>query len=221
MSDIIENFFNLQVLKASWPFLIRGLLNTFLLAVASVPLAAGLGLMVATLAELNRGVVRWVLIVVVDFLRAFPPLVLLVLVYFGLPFIGVRLPNFWAAVVALGLNGLAYYGEIFRSGIESVGSGQWQAGRASGLSNLQIMRLIVLPQAIRNVIPPVATNTIELIKNTSIASIVTVPELLRSAEVAQGLHFNPTPLTFAALIYLVILWPLVRQLSRLERKIAF
>ncbi len=221
MSEVIENFFNMQVLAASWPFLLRGLLNTFLLAIVSVPLAAVLGLAIATLAQLRKGVVHWLLLLIVDFLRAFPPLVLLVLIYFGLPFLGIRLPNFWAAVAALSLNGLAYYGEIFRSGIESIGRAQWEAGRASGLSNWQIMRLIILPQAIRNVVPPVATNTIELVKNTSIASIVTVPELLRSAEVAQGLYFNPTPLTFAAIIYLLILWPLVRQLSRLERKIAF
>ncbi|HKI59281.1 MAG TPA: amino acid ABC transporter permease [Trueperaceae bacterium] len=219
MQAIIQNFFNVGIVLHVWPLLLKGLLLTAELVLVVVPVGAVVGLLVATLYSFH---VRWlnaILIAYVDLLRAFPPLVLLILIYFGMPFLNVNLPAFMAAALALFLNGSSYYGEIFRAGIESIGAGQWEAARSTGLTRLQTLTWVILPQAIRNVIPPLATNTLELIKATSIASVVAFPELLRSARIAQGLVYNPTPLMVAALIYFILLWPLVRVLSRLERRL--
>lgn len=220
MEAILENFFNVPVFLETYPLLVRGLWVTLQLVAVVVPAATLLGLGVATLYAFHIRFVNPLLILYVDLLRSFPPLVLLILIYFGLPFLGVELISFVAVVVALVLNGSSYYGEIFRAGIESIGRGQWEAARSTGLAMPQTLLFVVLPQAIRNVLPPLATNTLELIKATSIASVVALPELLRTARIAQGNVYNPTPLMVAALVYFLLLWPFVRLLSRLERQVA-
>ena len=121
-------------------------------------------------------------------------------------------------VLALTFNTSAYFGEVFRAGIEGIPHGQVQAARATGLSGLQAMGYVVLPQALRNMLPDLLSNVLETVKLTSLASVVTLPELLRAARLAQGNTLNATPLIAGALIYLVILWPLVRLTSRFERR---
>jgi polar amino acid transport system permease protein len=160
------------------------------------------------------------MIVAIDFFRAIPPLVLLIFIYSGLPFAGVRLSPLVAVSVAFFLNTSAYYGEIYRAGIESVGRGQWDAARSTGLGFTQTLTSVVLPQAIRNVLPDLVSNTVEVVKLTSIASVVALPEMLYSADMARSITFNTSPIMLAAAIYLAMLWPIVRLVSRLERRIA-
>ncbi len=218
MDLILESFFNVDTIVEVYPLLLQGLLITIALVVICVPLGMALGLVIAVLYSFRVRVLQAVLIVYVDFVRSFPPLVLLILIFYALPFMGIELPDFPAAVLAFVLNSSGYYGEIFRAGIQSIPKGQTEAARSTGLNALQAMAWVVLPQAIRNVIPPLTTNTLELIKATAVASAVALPELLRSARIAQGLVYNPTPLMMAALIYLVLLWPLVRLVSRFEKQ---
>ena len=218
MQDFIKNFANLESLARIYPLLLQGLEVTALLSLVTVPLAVALGLFVAVLYSFHLRFLNPLLILWVDALRAFPVLVLLVLVFYGLPFVGINLPQFAAAVLALALNSGGYYGEIFRAGIEAVPRGQTEAARSTGLSAWQAAFSVVLPQAVRYVLAPLAGNTLELIKTTSIATAVALPELLRSARVAQETTYNPTPLTAAALIYFLLLWPLTRLVARLERK---
>jgi polar amino acid transport system permease protein len=154
----------------------------------------------------------------VDFFRAFPPLVLLIFLYAGLPFAGIELGGFGCVAIAFLLNTSAYYGEVLRAGIESVPAGQTEAARSTGLSGPQTLFWVVLPQAVRNVLPDLLSNTLEVVKLTSIASVVAVPELLFQARQAQSLTYNPTPIMVAAIIYFLLLWPLVRLLSRLENR---
>jgi len=146
--------------------------------------------------------------------------VLLIFIYSGLPFAGVRPSALAAVAIAFFLNASSYYGEIYRAGIESIGTGQWDAARSTGLTAMQTLAYVVLPQAVRNVLPDLVSNTIEVIKLTSIASVVALPELLYSADMARSVTFNSSPLVLAAAIYLVMLWPIVRLVSRLERRIA-
>jgi polar amino acid transport system permease protein len=183
----------------------------------TVPLAIALGLIIAVLYSFHLRFLNPFLLVYVDALRAFPVLVLLVLIFYGLPFLGIEFAAFPAAVLAIALNNSGYYGEIFRAGIETVPRGQREAARSTGLTAWQAVFSVVLPQAVRNVLAPLAGNTLELIKTTSIATTVALPELLRSARVAQESTYNPTPLTAAALIYFLLLWPLTRVVARLER----
>jgi polar amino acid transport system permease protein len=218
MEDFLYNFANLESLARVWPLLLKGFLMTLLLAAVIVPGGALLGLIVAVLYSMHLRWLNWLLIVYVDFFRSFPPIVLLIFIYYALPVLGIELPAFLAASLGLILNSSGYYGEIFRAGIESIPRGQAEAARATGLSHLQTMTYVIVPQAFRNVIPALTTNTLEVIKNSSIASVVALQELLKSARTAESIVFNPTPLVAAALIYFVLLWPLVRLVSALDKR---
>jgi len=112
----------------------------------------------------------------------------------------------------------AYSAEVFRSGIESIPKAQFEAAQALGLPFLLTLRKVVLPQAIRVVIPPMTSNCVSMFKDTSLASTVALPELLKEATNAQSLYANPSPLIGAALVYLIFLWPMVRLVSLLERR---
>jgi polar amino acid transport system permease protein len=218
MEAMIDTFFNLGIIMAAWPILLQGLLTTAALSLLVVPLGIIGGAVIAILSTVRHPWVRWPLIAWVDFFRAFPPLVLLIFLYAGLPFAGLQLGAFGCVAIGFFLNTGAYYGEILRAGIESVPSGQSEAARSTGLSRLQTMAYIVLPQATRNVLPDLVSNTLEVVKLTSIASVVALPELLYQARQAQSVTYNPTPIVAAAVIYFLLLWPVVRVLSRLENR---
>ncbi len=215
---MIDTFFNLGIIVAAWPILLQGLLTTAALSLLVVPLGIIGGAVIAMLSTVRHPWVRWPLIAWVDFFRAFPPLVLLIFLYAGLPFAGLELGAFGCVAIGFFLNTGAYYGEILRAGIEGVPSGQSEAARSTGLSRLQTMAYIVLPQATRNVLPDLVSNTLEVVKLTSIASVVALPELLYQARQAQSVTYNPTPIVAAAVIYFLLLWPVVRVLSRLENR---
>jgi polar amino acid transport system permease protein len=214
----VDAFFNLEILKQAWPILLMGLWQTVLLSALVVPLGVACGLLLALLSLAKSRWVRWPLIAWVDVFRALPPLVLLVFVYAGLPFAGLEVSPWGAVAIGFTLNTGAYYGEIFRAGIASVPPGQMEAARSLGLSPARAMRLVVLPQAVRNCLPDLISNTLEVVKLTSLAAVVALPELLFQARQAQSVTYNATPIMAAAVMYFVLLWPVVRLLSRLENK---
>ena len=156
----------------------------------------------------------------IDIFRSIPLLVLLIVVYYALPFIGIRLSPFLSAVTALSLVSAAYTAEIFRAGIEAIPHGQFEASAALGLSNKDMMVDVILPQAVRIVIPPLTNNCINVMKDTALASVVAMPDLLKQATQAQALQANPTPLIGAAIIYVALLWPMVAVVARLEKHFA-
>src|SRR6185503_19051875 len=207
---MLQTFFNTEILTKAWPILLAGLGITVLLSLVVVPLGLIGGLALAMMASVRKPWVRWPLMAWVDFFRAFPPLVLLIFLFAGLPFAGLELGGFACVCIAFFLNTGAYYGEILRAGIE--------AARSTGLGRIQTMLFVVLPQAVRNVLPDLLSNTLEVVKLTSLGSVVAMPELLFQARQAQSLTYNPTPIVLAAVIYFVMLWPLVRLLSRLENR---
>lgn len=215
---LIENFADWDSAVRAWPLLRQGLVLTLELSAVALPLGLLAGLTIGLAYALGGRVTRALLIVWIDFFRAFPVLVLLILIYFSLPFLGLRLPAFAAAVLALVLNNSGYFGEIFRAGLLSVPNGQMEAAQALGLTRLRAMRLVILPQALRGIAAPLASNSLELVKATSIAALAALPELLRSARVAQEQTYNPTPLMVAALIYFLLLWPFAHMVARLERR---
>jgi polar amino acid transport system permease protein len=218
MELLLKSFFNFEILRQAWPILLDGFWMTVMLTLVVVPLGVAGGLAVALLSTVRSRLVRWSVVIYVDFFRAFPPLVLLMFIAFGLPFLKVDLGAFGAVAVAFLLNTSSYYGEIFRAGIESVPRGQYEAARSTGLSAVQTMAYVVVPQATKNVIPDLISNTLEVVKLTSIASVVALPELLYAARQAQSVTYNATPIIAAGIIYLVCLWPLVRLLSRFEHR---
>jgi polar amino acid transport system permease protein len=219
MDALLENFFNIAVFQEVLPFLLQGLLTTLGLSLLVIPTGLVGGLIVALLATQSENkLIKWLVAAYVDLFRALPPIVLLIFIYFGFPFLGLDLPKLLAVALGFLLNNSAYYGEIFRAGLLSVPPGQTEAARSTGLTRAQTLRHVVIPQATRNVLPDLVSNSIEVVKLTTIASVVALPELLRIARDAQALVYNPSPVVLAALIYLAILWPLVRWLSRLEHR---
>ena len=220
MEAIGQQFFNLAIMERALPLLLMGLRQTIVICLIVIPLGLAGGLAFALLSRTSLSPVRWAAVVAIDFFRAVPPLVLLIFVYSGLPFAGLRPTPFAAVGIAFLLNTSSYYGEIYRAGIESIGLGQWDAARSTGLTLSQTLAYVVLPQAMRNVLPDLVSNTVEVVKLTSIASVVALPELLYSADMARSVTFNSSPLVLAAAIYLIMLWPIVRLVSRLERRIA-
>jgi polar amino acid transport system permease protein len=215
---IIDTFFNWRVLQDSFPFLLTGLQLTIALGVACIVLSSLLGLGIALLRLYAPYGIKLGAIAYIDIMRAMPLLVMLVLVYYALPFVGITLDPFSAALWAISLVGSAYAAEIFRAGIQAIPRGQLEAAQALGLGYWNQMGFIVLPQALKIVIPPLTNNAIALIKDTALASVVAMPELLKQATQQQSLAANPTPLVGAALLYLVLLLPLVRLVVFLERR---
>jgi len=220
MDALTQQFFNLAIMQQALPLVLMGLQQTIILCLVVVPLGLAGGLAFALLSRAPIRPLRWAAIVGIDFFRAVPPLVLLIFVYSGLPFAGFRPSPLAAVAIAFFLNTSSYYGEIYRAGIESVGQGQWDAARSTGLKSYQALAYVVLPQAVRNVLPDLISNTVEVVKLTSIASVVALPELLYSADMARSVTFNSSPIVLAAAIYLAMLWPVVRLVSRLERRMA-
>ena len=212
-----ETFFNWGVLVTSFPLLISGLRVT--LALGAVAIVAGLvlGLVVALIRIYAVKPASIVAKIYIDVLRSIPILVLLIVVYYALPFVGLRLSPFMSAALSLTLVSGAYTAEIFRAGIEAVPRGQFEASQALGLGYRHMMADIILPQAIRIVIPPLTNNCINVMKDTALASVVAMPDLLKQATQAQALEANPTPLIVAALMYVAILWPLVYLVGRMEK----
>lgn len=216
--DFAAAFLDLDIIRQTAPLLLQGLVRTVLLSLMVIPLGLVGGLLLAVLA---RGRRRWVVraaAVWVDFFRALPPLVLLVVLYAGLPFAGLHL-NAWEAVaLAFFLNTGAYYGEVLRAGLSSLPNGQEEAARALGLRERHVLWLILLPQAVRNVLPDLLSNTLEVVKLTSLASVAALPELLFQARQAQSITYNASPIIAAAALYFVLLWPLVRLISHLAER---
>jgi polar amino acid transport system permease protein len=220
--NALDIFFNLDVLWRAFPMLMRGLWNTLLLGSSTILLGSALGLAVCLIRLYAPRPFRLLAVLYVDVIRAMPVLVLLILIYFALPFAGraFTLNPFPAALLALSLAMGAYTAEVVRAGIQAVPKGQFEAASALGIGFWTTLRKVVLPQAMRVVIPPHVSNCVSVVKDTALATIVTMPELMRQAQDAQALYANPTPLLGAAMIYVAILWPMVRLTAWLETRAA-
>lgn len=156
-------------------------------------------------------------------MRGTPLMLQLLFIYFALPFvpvIGIRLPDFPSAVVAFALNYAAYFAEIFRAGIQSVDRGQYEGSKALGMTYLQTMRRIVLPQMIRRVLPPVSNETITLVKDTSLIYVLALNDILRTARGIVQRDFTTTPFIVAAAFYLVMTLILTWFFQHMEKRYA-
>ena len=217
--SLLQTFFNSEVMLDSLPALVRGLRNTLVLSFFSILCGVLLGLVVCLMRLYAPRLLRGIAIVYIDLFRAMPMLVILILIYYALPFLGIRFSSWTSAILAFSLVMGAYSAEVFRAGIEGVPRGQFEASAALGLPFLLTLRRVVLPQAMRSIIPPMTGNCVSMFKDTSLASTVALPELLNEATNSQALHANPSPLIMAAIIYVVFLWPMVRLVSVLEQRL--
>ncbi len=215
------NFLNPEVAAQYAPQILAGLGVTILLAMLVIASGLILGLALAVLRAFGVRPLNWGIIFVVDVFRALPPLVIIVLIYFGLPAAGLSFSGFWATWLALTLVLMAFAEEIFWAGISAVPPGQWEAGRAMGLHFLPTLRLIVLPQAVRIAIPPLVNRTIAITKGTALGSVVAVSEILGAAQSGMAFSGNPTPLTLGALAYIILFIPVVIAGRWIETKFAW
>ncbi|MEM0907679.1 MAG: amino acid ABC transporter permease [Pseudomonadota bacterium] len=213
---LFETFFNVDVMVRTLPMLWWGLINTVLLSVTSIVFGIVVGVIWCLAKLYAPKAIRWTATFLIDAFRALPILVLLTVIYYALPFVGLRFSAFTSASLALSLVLAAFTAEVFRAGIESLPKGQFEAADALGLPFPVALWKVVLPQAVRVAIPPQTSNCVAIAKDTSLASVVAMPDLLKQATNAQALTANPSPLIAAAIIYFVILWPAVRLVSALE-----
>jgi aspartate/glutamate/glutamine transport system permease protein len=199
------------------PLLLDGLWTTVRLALIAGAIALVLGLGVGLMRVSPMAPLRWLGTAYVEFIRNVPLLAHLFFWVYGLPFVGILLPEFIAAFCGLGVYTAAFVAEAMRAGIQSVGRGQLEASRALGLSYPTSMRYVVLPQAIAVVVPPLGNIAIALTKNTAVAAGVTVPELLFQTQVINARTFATYPVFFtSAALYLVLTLPLSAAVARLE-----
>ena len=205
------------------PPLAQGSLVTLKLFAITLVLALPLGLALA-LARLSRWqALHHAVSGFVWLMRGTPLMLQLLFVYYALPFVpyvGIRLPDFPAAVVAFALNYSAYFAEIFRAGIQSIDRGQYEGAKALGMSYPQTMRRIVLPQMLRRSLPPLANETITLVKDTSLIYVLALNDLLRAARGFVQRDFTITPFVVAAAFYLLMTLLLTWLFQRLEKRYA-
>lgn len=203
-----------------FPDLMNGAWVTLQLGLLSTGLGLVLGLFLALAKYSQFKPVAWPATAYIEFFRTTPPLVQIVWLYYGLPALtGYDLGAFGAAAVALGLNVAAFYAEIFRAGLIAVNRTQWQAARVLGLGPVDTLRFVILPQAVRNVLPPMGTTTIYLVKDTALASAIGAAELLRVGQLIAVETFRPVEtLTLVAVIYFVITYPMALMIVALERR---
>jgi polar amino acid transport system permease protein len=209
MSGLIDTFFNLQVMAQYLPKVLEGMVITIALAAVVVVSGLALGFALGVLRSLRNRVVNALIVLFADVFRAVPPLVILIIIYFALPTVGIKLSGFASAWIGLSLVLAAFAEEIVWAGILSVPRGQWEAARSTGLGFGQALRCVVLPQAARLTVAPLTSRAIVITKNTALASVVAVGEILYQAQAGYSFSYNPSPLTLGAIAYLILFIPLV------------
>ena len=204
-----ETFFNPTVMAKYLPAIIDGFFLTIRLALLVIIAGIALGLFLAIIRAFAIRPLNWLIIFIVDLFRALPPLVIIVLIYFGLPSAGISPDAFVATWISLTLVLMAFTEEIFWAGITAVPRGQWEAARSTGLTFPQTLGWVVLPQAIRLTVPPLTNRTIAITKGTALGSVIGLADILSQASSGVSHSFNPSPLTLGAVAYLILFLPVV------------
>ena len=218
--NFAHEFFSWRIFKETIPYILKGFLLTLRLALVSEVCILVLGLIVALVRISRIPVFRAFAAVYIDMVRGVPLILHIFIIYFGLGHLGLNLSDFVAGVVALTVCYSAYEAEIFRAGIESIHKGQMEAARSLGMGYFKAMRYVVLPQAIRNVIPPLSNEFIALVKDTSLLAFIGVSEVFRRGSEMMASYFNITPLVGVAICYLMITLPMMRVVQYLDKKMS-
>ena len=217
----LDTFFNGKVMLKYLPDILWGMVVTVELAALIVLSGLAAGLALALLRSLAIRPLNWLIIFIVDLFRSLPPLVIIVLMYFGLPYADISPSGFVSTWLSLAFVLMAFSEEIFWAGITSVHKGQWEAARSTGLSFGETLMNVVLPQALRLTIPPLTNRTIAITKGTALGTVVAVSEILGAASSAMSNSYNPSPLMMGAAAYLVLFLPVVVLARRLETRFAW
>ena len=218
LEQLVFTFFNGEVAARYLPQILKGAVVTIELGLAIIAAGLAMGLLLAYLRSLPSRALRLVIRIWVDIFRALPPLVLIILFYYALPFLGFSLSAFAATWLALTLVLAAFSEEVFWAGIESQPRGVMEAARSTGLTHTQAMAHVILPQACRLMIAPLTNRVIAITKGTAYGSVAALNEILNEATSATSFAGNPTPLMLGAIGYLVIFLPVVIAGRYIERR---
>jgi polar amino acid transport system permease protein len=212
--------YNFSLVVSSFPLLLMGAVVTIKITAISVTLGIAIGLFAGIARISSFWPVRALAAVYVDFIRGTPLLVQIFIMYFALPVItGQRIDPFIAAITACSINSGAYVAEIFRSGIQSIDSGQMEAGRSLGMTWIQTMCYIIVPQAFKRVIPPLGNEFIALLKDSSLVSVIGFEELTRRGQLIIARTYGSLEIwTSVAVIYLAMTLTISRFVAYLERR---
>jgi ectoine/hydroxyectoine ABC transporter permease protein EhuD len=201
------------------PYLLEGAISTVKLTFLSMTLALAIGLAVALFRLSRNRFVNLIATAYVELIRGTPLLVQLFIIYYGLPQYGIRLDAFTAGVVGLSTNYGAYLAEVYRAGILSIDRGQWEAGDSIGLTRFALMRYIILPQAIRVVLPPIGNYFISMLKDSALVATISVVELMRAAQLRVAITFRAMDIyLLVALLYFLMSYPVSLFVRYLERR---
>ncbi|MCH3964382.1 MAG: amino acid ABC transporter permease [Clostridium sp.] len=212
---------NIDVIISSMPVILRGCVMTIELTVISLLIATLLGILISLLKISSNKVLSYIASFYTWIIRGTPLLVQLFFIYYGLPAIGITLTEFSAAVIALSLNSAAYMAEIIRGGILGIDKGQTEAAKALGFSYVQTMRIIILPQTIRIILPALGNEFIAMIKDTSLVSTIAMVELMRTAQQISSAKFAPIEMYLtAACMYLIMTTVFTALFTAFERKMS-
>jgi polar amino acid transport system substrate-binding protein len=204
------------------PLLLQGALVTLEISILSMAIAIGLGLFMAVLRVFGPPAIVWPVVAFIEVIRGTPLLIQLFIIFYGLPSIGIRFSPLWAAVIGLGINYAAYEAENYRAGIQSIPRGQLDAALALGLTRIQTIRKIVLPQAVRLVIPPVTNDFIALLKDSSLVSVITMVELTKMYNQLAATNYDYIGIgLLTAAIYFLLGLPIARLSRVLEARLAY
>jgi polar amino acid transport system permease protein len=220
-SRFLDAFFKPDLIERYFPAIMKGVVVTIEVAAAVVVTGIALGLVLAVARSFRLLPLSALIVVFADVFRALPPLVLILLVYFGLPNVGINLPSFTVLWLVLALVLAAFAEEIFWAGILSVPKGQWEAARSTGLGYLGTLTYVVLPQALRLTVPPLTNRTVAITKNTALGTVIGVGEILNQATTAQSFAGNATPLMMGAIAYVILFIPVVVLGRFLETRFAW
>lgn len=203
----------------NWPVLWVGIKGTVFIFLVTVVLGLAGGLVVGIARYSQSKIFRWPASTFIEIFRNTPVLVQIIWFYYAFPILtGIEVNPFLAAVLGISLNTMAFSAEIYRAGIQSIDPGQWEAGKAIGMNQSQTMRRIILPVAIKRVLPALTNRGIEVFKMSTLASVVAYVETLNQAKLIADLNFNPIEsYTAVAIIFFVILYPVVQGTYVLER----
>ena len=221
MDRFVDAFLNQRVIDKYLPDILSGMVVTIEVAAAVVVTGILGGLALATIRSFRIRALNALIVLFVDVFRSLPPLVVILIAYFGLPNVGLSLSGFTVLWLVLSLVLAAFAEEIFWSGILSIRKGQWEAARSTGLSFLQTLTWVILPQAIRIAVPPLTNRTIAITKNTALGAVIGVPEILMQAQTAQSFSGNATPLLIGSVAYVLLFVPVVAVGRWLETRFAW
>jgi arginine/lysine/histidine transport system permease protein len=203
-----------------YSFFLEGAVFTIILAIFTVLFGVLLGVVLALLRISKNKVLNFIATAYIEFIRGTPLMVQLFIIYFGLPnLIGVNMPDMAAAIMALSINSSAYVAEIIRAGIQAVDKGQMEAARSLGMTHAMAMRYIIIPQAVKNILPALGNEFIVVIKESSIVSVIGIGELMYNADTVRGNTYKAfEPLMVAALMYFIMTFSLSKLMGRFERR---